>query len=253
MSDPASISPVTGEAWQALARAKIFFAHMSVGYNILDGISDIAAPSEALWLRVVETREPAEIVPGVIAHAQLGHNGGPLAKIASFENLMQSVAPARPDLALMKFCYVDFRAGADIQSVFDRYSRAVEALRIRHPQTIFMHVTVPLRAPVRTFKQYVKGLVRGILNKPGVADDNAAREDFSNLIRKSFDPDRILDLARVESTTPHGRQHCVTRGARRIPMLCPAYTDCGGHLNTDGRIRTAEQLLLAMARVLARR
>jgi len=50
-----SIGDVPEAYWQILAGERIFFGHQSVGYNIIDGITDVMNEYDHIKLNIVET------------------------------------------------------------------------------------------------------------------------------------------------------------------------------------------------------
>ena len=123
---------------QKLATKKIFFAHMSVGYNILDGFKQIAEKYPELKLNIIETDNPDEMTAPGLYHFRLGHNADPLKKNESFSTLIEKIHSANLDMAFMKFCYVDFYAGKDTNSIFQSYTQTVENLQKKSPSVRFL-------------------------------------------------------------------------------------------------------------------
>jgi hypothetical protein len=113
---------------ERIAQRQIFFGHQSVGVNLLEGLAQLAA---------------AERVPVHVADAFIAENGDPLRKLQSFEQAMGQ-QPKPVEVALMKFCYVDFTAETDASALFARYRATLDRLRAKYPGTIFVHVTAPL-------------------------------------------------------------------------------------------------------------
>src|SRR4051794_26799197 len=74
---------------QAVALHRIFFAHQSVGANILAGVRELAREA-GVRVRIDDT--------------YVERNGEPLRKLANFEAALG--AGSRYDVALVKFCYV---------------------------------------------------------------------------------------------------------------------------------------------------
>lgn len=224
---------------EVVAGRTIFFGHQSVGTNLLEGLRELAA-QEGLPLRIQEGRG-AEL--RAVTHATLAENGDPDRKLRSFEEAVG--AGAVPDVALMKFCYVDVGERTDAGALFARYQAMIHGLRARLPRTTFVHVTVPLTA----VQGGVKGLAKRALGRPpaGLLDD-ARREEFNALLRQAYQGrEPVFDLARVESTAPDGTRRFVHWGGRDVPVLATEYTDDGGHLNAQGRLRAARALAAALA------
>jgi hypothetical protein len=220
-----SLGEVRAEHWANLARAKIFFGRQSVGYNIIQGITDIADQHDQIELNIVETP--------ILAHARIGRNTDPNSKIESFKNIVSAGLGHRVDIAFFKFCYVDIMRDSDPQKIFDAYAAAIEDLKHRYSATKFLHVTVPLCSLPRGPKKGLKQAVKSLIGIPGVLDDNIIRERYNELLRKAYSQtEPIFDIA---------------KRAENVPVMVPEYTDDGGHLSARGRKRMAEQLLIILA------
>src|SRR5438105_13186603 len=86
-----------------LATKRIYFAHQSVGANILEGVADLAR-SVGAPVRIVQAPRAADVPAGAFGHFFVPENGAPLEKLANFETALGSGAGI--DIALVKFCYV---------------------------------------------------------------------------------------------------------------------------------------------------
>jgi len=231
-----------GRDLRVLSRRSVFFGHQSVGMNLLQGVRELAA-ADGVALRIEERTAAIDLLPGTLAHGWLAENSDPMRKLRSFD---AALAPgAGPDVALMKFCYVDVGAETDVTALFREYDATLRVLRTRHPRTAFVHVTIPLT----TVQGGVKALVKWLLDRPPYGWlENARREEFNELMRRSYrGREPIFDLARVESTAPDGTAETAAWKGRATPALVVAYTDDGGHLNEEGRRRAARALLAALA------
>jgi hypothetical protein len=243
-----SIDDVPGECWAKLAGMRIFFGHQSVGYNLIDGIADLANERDYIKLNVVQTAGPADFDRPILAHSQVGKNTDPVSKIEGFRNIMDAGIGNKADVAFFKFCYVDLARDSDPQEIFDRYRTALEDLKGRYPGTTFLHVTAPVRSAPGGAKKNLKECLKRLAGQPTGLDDNAVRERYNELLRNAYSgKEPIFDLALMETINPEGlRCYAIRRGAR-VPVMAPEYTDDGGHLNGQGRRRTAEQLLIVLA------
>jgi hypothetical protein len=240
-SQPAAERPRTD--FDQVVRRRIFFGHQSVGMNLLDGVRGLAEQERAA-LRVVETTDPSALVPGTLAHSFVAENGDPERKIASFERALDSGVGNAADVALLKFCYVDIGPDTDAAALFAKYQGMVTRQRARHPGLAFVHVTVPLT----TVQGGIKAMVKWMLDRPPYGHpENARREEFNALLRQSYQGrEPIFDLARLESTAPDGRTETAVWKGRAVPALVSAYTDDGGHLNPEGRVRAARALVTVL-------
>lgn len=235
---------------EAVSRRRIYFGHMSVGSNVMEGVRELAE-REKVPLRIVFGAPPLPATGPAFVHGALPENGAPLRKLESFTDKLGPRTDADPEIALMKFCYVDFGADTDAKALLARYQATITELRGLHPRTAFVHVTAPLtrvppEAGARAFAKRLLGRV------PREVLENARRAEYNELLRAAYPGDAFFDLAAVESTYPDGRRETFELDGRPIPALVPAYTDDGGHLNVDGRARAARALLAVLAAVPAR-
>jgi len=228
-----------------LSQRRIFFGHQSVGMNLLEGVRDIAARYPDLRFRVIDASGDADLGPGTFAHAFMPENGNPALKLESFERALSSGAGSAADIALLKFCYVDFSSGTDAPGLFARYQAVLNELRNRHPRTVFVHVT----APLTTVGGGAKAALKRFLGRapPGLLE-NAKREAFNQLMRDRYAGEQpLFDLARLESTGADGHRELYDWNGSKIPALLAAYTDDGGHLTPDARVRFARELIALLA------
>ncbi len=248
-----SIADVPRNSWEQLSRLRVFFGHQSVGYNIIDGIADVMNERREIGLNVIETCDPQQFSKPVFAHARVGRNTDPLSKIQGFRDILSSGVGDNCDIAFLKFCYVDITRNSDPQEIFDVYSRTVEELRGRYGRTSFLHVTVPLRSRPKGMMPNLKQSIKSFVRRPGALEDNAARDRYNRLLADACaEGEPFFDLALAESTTPEGSMCHVGRGAAKVGFMVSQYTDDGGHLNSLGRKRAAEQLLITLARMVHR-
>lgn len=235
------------EAWVRLSGRTIFFGHQSVGYDIIDGIQDLAASHGSLNLNIVETNDANEIEGSVLAHARIGRNMDPDSKIAEFKMLMEGGLAEKVDVAFFKFCFVDIGSTSDPDAILTTYCEAMNTLKSRFPQVVFVHVTVPLCGPPKTAKGMLKASIKRLIGRPPVLGENQARARYNALLRKRFSgKEPLFDLALYETLGLNGLPHYSLRNGQEVPILVRSYTDDGGHLNAMGRRHVAEQLLIEL-------
>jgi len=224
---------------------RIFFAHQSVGSNVLDGLRQLAGAADVV-IRIEPSSDAGGVAPQSLGHVYIAQNGKPLLKLGDFRRALES-KPNAVDIALLKFCYLDFSPDADAKAIFERYRQTIGELQKINPRTTFVHVTVPLTVP----QTGVKGLVKRLLGiAPYGVRENARREEYNALLRSTYaGREPLFDLARVEATAPDGRTSTVEWQGYVVPALTPAYTDDNGHLNAIGRVRAARELVGVLAAV----
>lgn len=241
----ASFREVPDSAWVALAGKRIYFGHQSVGGNIMQGVSELAAADPRLKLRVLEA-VPADSA-GAFVHGDVGRNGEPALKTDDFARNLESGAEGRLDIAFHKYCYADVVDTTDVESVFRHYRDTMQRLKSEYPAVTFVHVTAPL---VRV-QSGPRALLKKVMGQPpGRYASNFKRELFNELMRREYGGrEPLFDLAAVESTRPDGSREAISHGGKTAYALYPGYTDDGSHLNAAGRRRAAEELLALLARL----
>lgn len=231
--------------WKALANKKIFFGHMSVGNGLIAGVREISRDRGKKRLRVVEVSPDTSFRPATLAHSALGRNADAMAKIDSFRDLINSGIGKEVDIALFKLCYVDIKAGTDIEKIFAHYRQTMNGLERQYPNVIFAHMTVPLRTVQTGWKAGVK---KAFFLPVGGYDDNIARNRYNGMLRLEYGPGgRLFDLADIESTCRNGTRAKFTNRSGTYYCLAADNTDDGGHLNASGRKLAAEQFLKFLA------
>jgi lysophospholipase L1-like esterase len=231
----------SGSAGQAdlsgLSRRRILFGHQSVGADILDGVARAGVPG----LKVVDVRGPTALAPGSFGHAFVAENHKPLLKLESFEKLLAATATTPPDIAFLKLCFVDFEPATDSAALFRAYQEKMSELARRYPATTFVHLTVPLTVIQSGPKAWAKKLTG---RHPYGLVENLRRDEFNALMRSAYQGKApLFDLARLESTAAGGQALEVEFQGRRVPVLDPAITHDGSHLNEAGQDRIARALL----------
>lgn len=221
------------KVFETIASHSYFFGHQSVGHDIMRGIDELREKHSGLTLEMVKDPAPGSISPGTLAHARVGGNGDPGAKLSDFVTALDGGLAENVDVAFLKFCYLDFGSSTDAQQVFDAYRETMEGLQARHPNLTIVHLTVPLRA----IQSGPRALIKQLLGHPLPGrEDNIVKHRFNELLRAHYGGKELLfDIARIESTWPDGRRESFTRDGETAFALVPAYTDDGGHLNQKGR------------------
>ena len=208
----ASASPEDPTPSQTAAAQTVFFAHNSVGQNIVDGLRATAADL------TIETGEQA----GGAAFTEwtMGFNGEPAAKLAEFERLMAG-GGAEAQLAIFKFCYADFQADTNVDQLFSQYVATFDRLEQTYPAVTFIHVTAPLYAFDASW-------------------NNAVQHAFNERLRAKYGQ-AVFDLAALEATDAAGQTVLARDGV--TPAMAEDWSADGGHLNEAGSRYVAAALL----------
>ena len=228
---------VTARELDAAAGERVFIGHMSIGWNLLDGMARVYAAKGVAEPEVVQVSpgDPAPRLPegkGAVVHAEIGVNGDPLGKLANFDAIMRGGMADEVDVAMVKLCFTDVTADTDVDAVFAAYRTTLDDLQRDYPDVRFLHATVPLTAAPSGIKQHLKVALRG--------DDNAARERFNDLVRGAWADDDLFDIAAVESTAADGTT---------MDTLAPGWADTDReHLNAAGSAVLAARFLDVLTR-----
>ena len=225
---------------------KIFFAHQSVGNNLLSGVQRLAAGA-GRELKVAKLDE-ADGKPGALwLHIAAGRNGEPKSKIDEFVSTLKGRTSLKPDVAFMKFCYIDFNPQTDVGDVFAYYQNALNALKRERPDVRIAHVTAPLMQKPNTLKARAQRLLgREVWGDAA----NVKRAEFNARLLAAFPSDPIFDVARWESTRPDGSRESFEQGGKTYYSLVPSYSDDGGHLDDLGQRVLGAEMIRFVARAM---
>ena len=227
-----------------LAAARIYFGHQSVGGNVIEGLREVDPESGAGPLKIVHSRDLASGGPALFEFT-IGENGRPESKMKDFAAALEQIDDAAPAIAIFKYCYLDVTPATDVDQLFASHRKALNEMRARHPNLVFVHVT----APLTTVETGPRFLVKRLLGKPTSREANVNRNRFNAMLRAEFPGEPIFDLAKVESTRPDGSRSFFRDGADIVYVLAPELTDDGGHLNAAGRRAAADEFTAVLARV----
>jgi lysophospholipase L1-like esterase len=230
------------EALHVLASHRVYFAHQSVGDDIIGGAQAILREHPDATIRVVETREPARINGPAFMHFHVGTNEAPHSKNDDLLTVLDSRAHRDSAIVLMKYCYIDVNRDTDAAQLFRGYRALVDSVRTRHPDLRIVHATIPLTIDASGI---VPGLKR-LLGRTTARELNATRNAFNEMLRREFASEPIFDIAALESTRNTDFTSS-TPGESAVPSLQPEYTTDGGHLNEQGARRLAEHLFRVLA------
>lgn len=237
------VTPATRADLQTLSKHKVFFGHQSVGDNLLEGLQRVAKEAQ-VPLNVKLTDGSGRLEGAVIAHTHVAENTQPLKKLQSFERAMVNVG-GDVQLALVKFCYIDFNPNTDVGQLFTEYQATVRRLKTSYPKVKLLHVTTPLTVVQTGWKASLKKLMG---KAPYGLLENIKREQYNQLIRQTYGAENsVFDLAHAESTQPNGSRLTYAWNGTTVPALYPGYTDDGEHLNEAGQRQAAAAFAKAAA------
>ena len=197
-----------------ISRFRWFFAHASVGGNMIDAIDTLWQTSKTQYpLHSMAEGEmpPALTQNGVIYEYQRG-NPGAQEKFDSFGTYVTNGWRfPKVHLALNKLCYID--QDADV----DYYLGSMTHLEAAFPETVFVYMTIPLTT--------------------ATDDDNRKRSVYNDRVREWTRTNNLVlfDIADIEAHDTNGVSCLFTNSGRVCERMYDAYSSDGGHLNTEGR------------------
>ncbi|MEO6097080.1 MAG: SGNH/GDSL hydrolase family protein [Fibrobacteria bacterium] len=235
-----------------LKRARILFGHQSVGQNILDGLAALltAAGDAAAGgprIRTWDGKSP-DSGSGIVS-AFIGENTHPESKCRAMETLFAQPGVQAFDVALMKFCFVDFGGDTDPAALLAAYRETIAGLKARHPGTVFVHVTAPLTAI--SLRDKLTAPIKHLLGRPRPEASNIRRNAYNRMLRQAFPGEPLFDIARLESLRPDGTRAAFRDGDAELDCLAGEYASDGAHLNAEGSRRLARGLVTTLAAAMA--
>lgn len=228
---------------------RVLFSHHSVGRDLIAGLTRASTQLADKPFPIVSIEHaPSDATPSFVSISG-GENQNPQSKLDFFARTLRA-SRYEPDLAFMKFCYVDFHPRTDVKALFAAYQRTIDALERERPRTQFAHITVPLTArPMQ-----IKDRIHRLLGREVWEDAaNIKRHAFNEKLREAYGKDPIFDLARIESTKRDGSRAAFEQDGRTYYTLARDYTDDGGHLNTIGQDHAAVAWIRFLSGALERR
>jgi hypothetical protein len=240
------LQTVSAEQLQKLKDKKIYWGHMSVGYNIIKGINDIMKENSMIELNIIEKNHINDKMQAFFAHSQIGENRNPKLKVDDFVKIINNDFKTGLDIAFMKFCYVDITDESNVDEIFKHYRNCTDALIKKYQKTTFIHMTVPLTVN-SGLKGKIKDVIKGLMGRKTTQQwqnaSNIKRARYNELLKNYYGEKNVFDLAQYESTAPGGRRQSFAMDNKIFYELVPVYTDDGGHLNEMGRRYIADRLL----------
>ena len=217
--------------YDKVAGLKIYFAHASVGANIMEGFASLhgADPSKyPLAQNAADESPPAQTASGIIYEYARG-NPGWSAKVNDFETYIQNGWHyPNVDICINKFCWIDQEAN------LATYLDSMVTLEAGFPDTKFVYFTMPYST-----------------NKNANA---VLRAQFNSELRnwiKTQDNKLLFDLADIESHDPDGVQQTFTQQNIEYENLYQKYTYDEGHLNDEGQRRAATGLYSLFGQIVS--
>jgi hypothetical protein len=203
----------------SVAKRRIYFAHASIGANIMDGftaLNSLDSTRYPLNQKRVNGDWAGSTRNGTVYEDPRGNPDWP-EKIETFETVVKSVwHNPKVDIAMYKFCYIDQAADWKV------YRDSMSKLEALYPDTRFIYWTMPLNTNGGT-----EGTLRAKFNQD-------LREWVATQNNRA-----LFDLADIEAWGPDRTHSTFQHNGLTNDCLYAGYTTDGGHLNAMGSERVA--------------
>lgn len=234
-----------GSALRLLSSRTIFFAHQSVGRNILSGIDSLVTEN-GVSLNVTRFDGDLIISKSGLYHTQIGTNRNPKSKIDEFYSILKK-AKIKPDVAFLKLCFVDVTEKTDVNALFSYYKQVFQRISEEFPGISIVHFTVPLKISGSSWKTKIKSFLG---QDCWEFADNIKRNQFNHLLLAEYQgKEPVFDIAAVESTFGDGSRETFAQGGHDYLALFNGYSSDGGHLNSEGQRWVAEHLVIYLGTI----
>lgn len=220
-ADVETVSTYPQPLMEQIAQFRFFFAHASVGENMVNGLADLHRINPDYYRlkpAPVGATPPEATDPGTVYDFSRG-NPGWQAKVDAFSTYVSNGwHHPKVDVVLNKFCYID--QDADV----DYYIRSMAGLEAAHPDTVFVYMTIPLKVS--------GGSLRNLLSTTEKSQ-NYQRNVFNDHLRgwASANNKIVFDIADIEAHDTNGVVRTFKYNDRLCQELCDSYTADGRHLD----------------------
>lgn len=233
--DCLDVASLSDNSLNSMRSLKILFGHMSVGFNTIDGLNDLASQNTRYLISISEitSTSPVNFESPILGHFRCGSNGYPESKISDFDGRVRNTYGEVIDVAFFKFCPFDITGTTDVISLFNTYKSTMDALKSSYSDITFVHLTCPLTVFEDTA--------------------NIKRNEFNTLLLNEYnDKEYIFDIASIEATHEDGTRATFTSIGQTCYKLCSEYTTDNVHLNDSlniGRQRLAKGMIYLLTAI----
>ena len=241
----ATTEPATDTQLREAAGTKVFFAHQSVGRDVLGSLPAMFEDRGVAAPAIIESHEPLDRKGGYLEQWNIGVNGDPMGKIEEFDHFVRAGIGENAEVVVLKFCFLDITAAHDVDAVLRSYTTMLDALARDHPDVAVVAATVPV-----THERPLEWRAKALIGRDDghAPENNIARERFNDALRERYaGPGELLDLASVMATTSDGVRHERTHDGSVYFTLEPQWARDPAHLNEAGGSFGAEVLMRTVA------
>jgi hypothetical protein len=215
-----AVSSYSQSTMDKIGDLNFFFAHASVGGNMVGGLDALHSSNAAFYkfqTTSASSSPPGTVLDGRVYESDRG-NPGWQQKLNQFDQALANGWAGKVDLAMDKFCYIDQDANV---STYLLFMQDLEG-KLAGSGTKLVYATIPLETdndganiPRNVFNTAVRSFVAGSSNR------------------------LLFDIADIEAWDTTGVQHTFTSGGNTYQQMYSAFSSDGGHLNALGSERVA--------------
>jgi hypothetical protein len=228
--------------WARVRSRRVFFAHQSVGADIITGLMAWAARDPRLRLRIEHDSTAAALARPGLVHTTYGTNGDPQGKLMALQTLLAGGIGSVADVVIAKFCFLDLGDAGSGARLLPIYRQTMDTLHARYPHATLVYTTAALTAGEPAWRSGLKALT----GRPTANARNAERAVFNAGVRLSYGHSgQLFDLAAREAGVSEATARRTSGEA--VEQLLRAYTTDGGHLTPAASQIMAGHLLLLLA------
>ncbi|RPI64142.1 MAG: hypothetical protein EHM48_01320 [Planctomycetaceae bacterium] len=200
-----------------------YFAHASVGTNMMTGLASLASqnPSRYKLVGVADDGTPPTTTTKGKVYEYARGNPAWQTKVDNFKTYINNGWANKVDVVLNKFCYIDPAVTLQYYAISNVNSSAMSQLEAAYPNTRFVYMTIPLTTDSNA--------------------DNISRNTFNDALRQwVITNNKILfDIADIESHNLAGVESTFVSGGKTYDKLYSGFSSDGGHLNDAGQKQVA--------------
>jgi len=214
---------------------KVLFCHASVGgtiVNAMAGNKGLAKLNASRYLINQQANAEAAWFDSHSGLINISRTDWPVngSKARGFDHLIRNLGyglPSRTNVAFMKYCYIDWLPGTNVEPKWTEYRTMMEALEADYPSITFVWWTTAITA---------------------AGDGGDLRERFNTLVREycAAHGKVLFDLADIESHDLQGNPCYDDIGAE---AMYAGYAVDGQHPTDIGQMRLASAVWWLLARI----
>jgi hypothetical protein len=236
--------------WSGIGARTVYFAHQSVGADIVAGVESLKR-DHSLPLRIVRATDPSTISDPAFVHFFVGQKRDYASKNAALLRLLEAPTRAHQPVVVFKYCHGDIKSPDDGNAMFEAYHDTVDTIQFEHPDVTVVHSTIPLALVAENAVKSGARLFLGLHSERELA---VARHRYNELLRTEFGgTEPIFDIAKLQATRQDGTIERFAFGGAFIETLAADNTSDGCSLSACAQTVAAAELLEVLSEAIESR